>query len=171
VRRAAIALGIALTLGAGAAMASDITTEWAGVYKTRFQNGNNFGDRYESENILEIVRLDAESAYVRAHLEFSNGHGCSLYVIATVEGDQLVYREPNPPSYRGQCVLSLSRENGEMRFNEPDESDCALAHCGARGAFRSQSMPVSSQRRIRYMDRLLASREHAEAMREAGRAP
>lgn len=169
--RAAIAFAVALCLGAGAAMATDITTQWSGVYKFRFQNALVSGETYESENVLEVVPLDAQSAYVRAHLEFANLHSCSLYVVMNVEGDRLVYREPNPPAHRGQCIVTLNRVNGEMIIDETEESECGAAHCGARGSLRDQRLPVSSQRRIRYMERLRASVQYDLAMREAGRAP
>jgi len=170
-RRTALCVALALMLGAGAAFASSITTDWAGVYKRRFENGMTSGERYESENVLEVVQIDAHSAYIRTRLNFSNGHQCSFYGVAQVEGESLVYREPNPPAYRGQCVLTLSRVDGQMVFSEADDSRCYIGRCGARGAFNRQTLPVSSQRRIRYMDRLLASRQYAEAMQEAGRAP
>ncbi|MEZ5957292.1 MAG: hypothetical protein R3C27_08805 [Hyphomonadaceae bacterium] len=169
--RALIAFAVALCLGVGAAVATDITTQWAGVYKFRFQNALVSGEEYESENVLEVVRLDTQSAYVRAHLEFANGHSCSLYVVMNVEGDRLVYREPNPPTHRRQCIVTLDRENGEMVIDETEESQCGAAHCGARGSLRDQRLPVSSQRRIRYMERLRASVQFDQAMREAGRTP
>jgi hypothetical protein len=169
--RALIAFAIALCVGVGVAMATDITTQWAGVYKLRFENALVSGEVYESENILEVVPLDAQSAYVRAHLEFANGHSCSLYVVMNVEGDRLIYREPNPPAHRGQCIVTLDRVNGEMIIDETEESECGAAHCGARGSLRDQRLPVSSQRRIRYMERLRASVQYDLAMREAGRAP
>ena len=169
--RAAIAFAIALCLSVGAAVATDITTQWAGVYKYRFGNALVSGETYESENVLEVVRLDAQSAYVRTHLEFANGHSCSLYVVMNVEGDRLVYREPHIPAHRGQCIVTLSRVNGEMVIDETEESQCGASHCGARGTLRDQRLPVSSQRRIRYMERLRASVQFELAMREAGRTP
>jgi len=155
---------------AGLARASDITSEWAGVYKHRFENATVDGDRYESEDVFEIVELDSDAAYVRARLAFSNGHSCSIHVVARVEGDALVYRERAPPSYRGQCVLTLRRTDTQMRFDDA-EGQCTLDHCGARGSFNGSGLPTASQRRIRYMQRLLASREYAEALQEAGREP
>jgi hypothetical protein len=140
------------------------------VYKRRFPNATVDGDRYESEDVLEIVRLDADSAYVRSRLEFYNGHSCASWFVARVEGDALVYREPNPPAHRGQCVLTIRRDGEVMRFGD-ESGACTREFCGARGSYNRRKLPVSSQRPIRYMARLLASRQYAEAMAEAGRAP
>src|SRR5262245_36685250 len=57
--------------------------EVAGVYKTQFQNGDIDGDKYQSEDVLEVVPVDDQAAYVRMDLEFFNGHSGRIYGIAT----------------------------------------------------------------------------------------
>jgi hypothetical protein len=166
VLRAAV-LFVAIAACTGLALATDITSEWAGVYKERFPNGLVTGETYESENVLEIVRLDAESAYVRATLQFYNGHSCSIYGVARVEGESLVYHVPATPGDRERCMLTLTRVGDAMRFGDANGA-CQLRSCGARGSFEGIEMPVSSRRRIRYMTRLRASREFAAAIQEAG---
>ena len=64
----------------------------AGVYKTQFKNGNIDGGKYDSEDILEIVKVSPTAAYVRTHLEFFNGHVCNIQGVADVEDGALVYR-------------------------------------------------------------------------------
>ena len=78
----------------------------AGVYKRTFENGNIDGGKYQSENILEIVKVSPSAAYVRTHLEFFNGHVCNIWGVAKVEGDALVYHgETN--SQGKACMLSV----------------------------------------------------------------
>ena len=69
---AATALAVALST---VALAANVNVDTlAGVYKKTFQNGNISGGKYQSEDILEIVKISPATAYVRTHLEFFNGH-------------------------------------------------------------------------------------------------
>src|SRR5436190_18737451 len=102
--RAAVALGIALVAAAGsptaAADGNPRPDQLAGVYKRSFANGTVDGDKYTSEDVLEIVPVGPRTAYVRARLQFYNGHSCSMYGIARAEGPRLVYR-PHEAAYDG----------------------------------------------------------------------
>ena len=121
------------------------------------------GGKYQSEDVLEIVKVRPDQAYVRVHLLFFNGHQCSVYGIAKVEGDELVYRTRR---YNDQmCVLTLRRNGNRVVFGDKD-SACHDEFCGMRGIFEGQGFPLSSRRPIRYMKRLLKSREYAEAIAE-----
>jgi hypothetical protein len=44
----------------------------AGVYKEQFQNAFVNGEKYPSEDVLEVVPVDDHAAYVRMDLEFAN---------------------------------------------------------------------------------------------------
>ena len=158
-RHAAIALGVAVGLAACAAAATTITTGWDGVYERRFENGLVSGERFESTNSLDIFRIDDQSALVEIDLAFYNGHECAFTGVFQVEGESLVYREPESevPDYRGQCVLTVARENGEMMFG--DESGNCRDTCGARGGYNSVSLPVASQRPLTDEERTRAMRQ------------
>ncbi len=137
----------------------------AGVYKDRFQNGLVDGTHYMSENILEIVKVSPAEAYVRVHLEFYNGHLCAISGVARQEGDVLVYRPRQDTG--AQCALGLRASNGKLAFSDPD-GNCRALYCGARGSFQGIGFPLKSRRPIGYMQRLLKSREYADAMAERG---
>ncbi|HEV2185931.1 MAG TPA: hypothetical protein VGR70_01910, partial [Stellaceae bacterium] len=99
-----IAIGCALVAafwGAAAFCAELDIDRVAGLYTHGFMNGNNEGGKYWSDDALEIVKLTPNTAYIRIHLEFFNGHQCSIWGIAEVVGQSLVYREPS-----SQCELS-----------------------------------------------------------------
>ena len=149
-----------IALAAGAHLSVD---DIAGVYKHRFENSNIGGGKYQSEDALEIVKVRPDQAYIRAHLAFYNGHQCSVYGIAKVEGDALIYRTRR---YNDRmCVLILRRDANRLVFGDKD-SACHDEFCGMRGMFDGQGFPLSSRRPIRYMKRLLKSREYAEATAE-----
>jgi len=139
----------------------------AGVYKTHFKNGLVSGETFTSENVLEIVKLAPDAAYVRARLNFYNGHLCAIYGVAHVEDRELVYRGPTE-TYPGatQCVLHLAVKGKSLTL--ADGGTC-WANCGARGMFDNAAFPTASRRPVRYMTRLKASREFAAAMTEEGR--
>ena len=136
----------------------------AGVYKKRFKNGDVSGEQYISEDILEIVPINRDRAYVRTDLEFFNGHSCALHGVARATESDLVYTQPLSKQIGDRrCVLHIRLERGSLVLN--DDGSCR-DYCGARGMFRGSSFPVSSRRPIRYMARLKASREYAEALAE-----
>jgi hypothetical protein len=163
-----IALGalFGLTL-AGAAMSAKplAIDEVAGVYKHRFQNGDTGGGKYESEDILEIVKVSERTAYVRLHLEFFNGHQCGISGVAEVSGAALVYKSKAQfDEYNGKrCVLTITPQGGAVTVS--DAYSCK-SHCGARGAIEGTAFKLSAKRPIRYMTRVKNSSEYAEAMRE-----
>lgn len=149
----------------------------AGVYKHDFTNGDIQGDTYRSEDILEIVALSPERAYVRVHLEFFNGHECGIYGIAEREGNALVYHDSQKDVYGHLCVLKIVKTDKAIVFKEDDTDwPCKNQYCGARGAFDGTSFDISARRPIRYMTRLLSSEEYSDAINEYktahnGRAP
>ena len=161
--KAFAALAIVVAASASLAASSNSIDDIAGVYKHQFQNGLVDGSKYTSEDILEIVKVSPAEAYIRAHLEFYNGHLCGVAGVARLEGDALVYRPHD--NIEGKCTLSLRRKGGRLVFEDPGDA-CKFDVCGARGAFNGQEFPLASRRPIRYMPRLLASREYAAAMAE-----
>lgn len=159
---AAIATSVlmATALSAGSLSIDDI----AGVYKDRFQNGLVDGTRFTSEDVLEIVKISPREAYIRTHLEFYNGHSCSIYGIAKLEGDVLAYR-PHDNAEGRTCVLTLKRKDDRIAFGDADGA-CKEYNCGARGSFDGVDFAMSHRRPIRYMKVLLASREYHDAIAE-----
>jgi hypothetical protein len=145
-RRAAVVVGCAAAIAACAAAATTLTTDWDGAYEHRFENRLVSGERFESTNSLDIFRIDDQSALVDIALEFYNGHECAFTGVFQVEGESLVYREPESalPDDRGQCVLTIVRENGQMVLGD-ENGDCRDT-CGARGGYDDVALPVASQR-------------------------
>jgi hypothetical protein len=159
-----VGIGLYLLLAAAAPMAmaapGSAIDDLAGVYKSRFQNGDVDGGKYQSEDVLEIVKTGPGQAYIRTHLEFFNGHSCAIHGIARLEGAALVYR----PHDNG-CVLTLKKDGNRVVFSDAG-NECKTQYCGERGAFNGAAFDYGGRRSIRYMERLLASREYADAIAE-----
>jgi hypothetical protein len=135
----------------------------AGRYGHHFLNGLVDGSHYWSDDVLEIVPLDARRAYFRAELQFYNGHQCSIFGIAHAEDDGLVYREPETNTDGGHCVLHIRETAGGVRLE--DDQSCH-DHCGARGTLNGIDFDRKSRRPITYMDRLKGSSEFRDGLAE-----
>jgi hypothetical protein len=136
----------------------------AGVYKKSFQNGNIDGGKYQSENILEIVKISPTTAYVRTHLEFFNGHVCNIWCVANVEGDALVYHgETN--SQGKPCLLGVKVQAGKVTLDDKDGA-CAIGTCGNRGMYNGTAFELKKRRAIRYMSVLVNSDQYKDAVDE-----
>lgn len=142
--------------------------ELQGVYKFRFMNSLVTGERYQSEDIVEIVPFDDSHIYIRAHLDFANGHQCSIWGIAGYSNGAFVYRDPEKFSIeRPPCTLKISTTEKNLVLTDIDSStelSTCRWYCGARGSFSNYSIARSSKRRIRYIERLTASSQYLEAV-------
>lgn len=139
----------------------------AGVYKHRFKNAFVSGVTYDSENIMEIVPIASDRAYIRLSLQFYNGHTCSFAGIARVAGERLIYRASGPNS--DPCELSFIVSDGTIIVHDKD-GQCRKYGCGARGGYENLKFSLTKRREIRYMDRLKASMEFKEALEEDAQA-
>jgi hypothetical protein len=139
----------------------------AGVYKHRFANADVQGDKYTSEDVFELVRLSPKTAYFRIHGEFYNGHECNISGIADLMPDALTYFGPLDYD-KTPCVLKFTAVAKGLRLEDVGGA-CRTMDCGERGGFDSGadvSYPFAARRPIRYMPRLLASREYKQAVAE-----
>lgn len=160
VRKAIILLGLAAI---AAAPASPVTS-LAGRYSKHFQNGMVDGSKFWSDDVVEIVPIDAAHAYFRAELAFYNGHSCSIAGVAKAVGNKLVYREKQA-SYDGgpTCRLTITTKGKSLLLDDGDGS--CQSYCGARGSLSGfDFIPLSSKRPIGYMARLKGSSEYKGAI-------
>jgi len=154
--------------------ADDLAGSIEGVYKRRFMNAVNAGadrpaERYLAEDVVEFVRQDADHLYLRAYLEFANGHTCSVWGIAAREGEDFVYRQQTPPATgEAPCTLKVSVQPGKIVLDDRDATGLATcrAKCGARGTLSGYTIERKARRPIRYMNRLQESRQYREAVSE-----
>ena len=148
--------------------AVSLINDLKGVYKHRFMGATyNGSETWQAEDVVEIVPFDDSHIYVRASLEFDNGHLCGIWGIAEYENGAFVYHEPEKlrqgdPS----CTLRVSATKNDLLLTDIDstseDSTCRM-HCGARGSLANYTIARSSKRKIRYLERLKASRQYLEA--------
>ena len=167
--RIGLLLGITLAV-TGTASAASIggrpdLDRLAGVYKHRAAPGFNQRSRDAGEDILEIVKLTDRTAYFRVHTE-DGEHICAIHGVAELTPDSLTYKsvhsDPSP------CTLKLRSSRDGVVLDDVGSS-CSRWNCGAGadlGTGDRVNFRFSEKRQIRYMPRLLQSREYAEAMKE-----
>ena len=154
--------GAVLSLAGAAAAAPLRLADVAGVYHREERSQFANGEPYLASSVLEVVPVSPQAAYVRTHLAFANGHFCSTYGVFDLEGPALVRRDPaaSEPG-KAPCVLRLAMKGGRIEFD--DGRGTCQGDCGARGSWDGEGFPLSARRPIRYLPRLLASREYREA--------
>ncbi len=101
---------------------------------------------------------------MRMHLEFFNGHTCDVVAIADVHGQSLYYDSYKLSDGR-TCELTLNVTAERLEFDDKDDV-CRAELCGARGVLSLAGFDRASRKPIRYMPRLLKSRELADAVTE-----
>jgi hypothetical protein len=158
---------------AGAQEAQQLMERMAGVYKHRFMSGivvpGKADEPYQAEDVIEILPFDANHIYVRADLDFYNGHQCQISGMARFENGKFVYHDPEPPLQgHAPCVLQVGIDRNKLALSDRDgptgESSC-WTHCGVRGSL-TFDIGMDKRRTIRYMDRLKASRQYQQAIDE-----
>ena len=157
-----LALAVAALGCCAATGASSPVTALAGRYSSHFRNGLVDGSRYWSDNVVEIVPVSANAAYVRAELQFYNGHMCSISGVASAEGDALVYRTPAPSGTGKTCMLAVRHKGTSLQLDDGDGS--CQEDCGARGSLSDETLPWKSRRPITYLARLKASAQYRDAL-------
>lgn len=165
IRKYAFIFGLLLILCApnaevNAAENLDLDTV-SGVYKDRFKNGDVAGNKFQSENILEIVKLSPDTTYFRTHLEFFNGHICGLWGVAERKDNALIYKSTAHSSCEfkitfGKDKIALGDENGQCRQDT----------CGTRGGYDHITFDRDTGHAIRYMSTLRNSPQFKDALKE-----
>jgi hypothetical protein len=161
-RKAIVILALAAVAAAPASPASSL----AGRYSKHFKNGDVSGTTYWSDDVIEIVPVDATHAYFRADLAFYNGHSCGISGIARAVGNTLVYAEKKP-MYDGadKCRLTISAKGKALLLDDGDNS--CKGYCGARGSLSNfDFVPYASKRPITYMSRLKGSSQYKSAIED-----
>lgn len=150
---------------AGFAPSSSPVRTLAGRYSHHFLTGQVNGPDYWTDDVAEIVPIDAHDAYVRLELKFYNGHLCSIAGVAQAQSEALIYQGSPGDTFAGSspCRLVVRRKGDALTWN--DNNTCK-AHCGERGSFMDGSLPWLSKRPITYLARLKSSREYNAALTE-----
>jgi hypothetical protein len=141
-------------------------------FKTTFYDGSKDPDEEEidAEDVVELARHDRTHIYVRAELQFRNGHSCSIAGLAGYEAGAFVYHqigEDQDPA-EPPCTLRITVAKNEIVLSDQQgdgPSTCASS-CGANGSLAGHHIERSRRKPIRYLERLKASREYKHAVEE-----
>jgi len=152
---------------------SALMREIDGVYKHRFQNTmavpGQADQTYESEDIVELLPYDDKHLYLRAHLEFANGHTCDIAGMAGYEHGAFVYHDPAaPPPRERACALRLHVTDKKLVLTDretPDAEASCRAYCGARGDL-DYEIGREARSEIRYVERLKKSKAYRQAVQD-----
>jgi hypothetical protein len=169
---------LALPAAASAPSPAKAMHELAGVYKHRFTNGRitpgkqpmEADEHYRAEDIVEIVPHDATHIYIRARFEFYNGHLCAISGMARQEENAFVFHDPEPSSDGGPpCTLRISKSKQSLRLTDrpyPGGAASCRAYCGVRGSLSDVAVEMKSRRPIRYLNRIVQSRQYRKAIED-----
>lgn len=138
-------IGICAAAPAAGALA-DPVQKLAGGYKRTFQLALVNGERYIGAHRIEIVPVAPGAAFLRAELDFSNGHSCNLLGIAKAEGDALVFRPKRDIPNNLTCVLTVRRKGRDLSVDDGDGG--CKSYCGSRGTMSGITMPLASRYRV-----------------------
>jgi hypothetical protein len=150
IRITAVAAATAIVAMLPAQAADLVLDKVVGVYKKSFQNGLVTGEKYRSENTLEIIKVSPTTAFFRTQLEFLNGHECSLSGVAVVHDKTLIYRGDNNAGNK-QC---------------DQDGICQSMSCGARGGYSGITFATARRRTIRDVAAIVKSDEYKDAIAE-----
>jgi hypothetical protein len=140
----------------------DPATALAGRYDAEFPDGLTSGETYTGRDVVEVVLVASRAAYLRFHLDFYNGHICSLSGIAKAEGDALVLRQAAEIAGGSGCTLTVRRAGKTLAWSDP--ANGCQSYCGIRGSFMSGAVPWASRQPITYLARLKGSRQYRAAL-------
>ena len=164
---------LALPVLAADAPSAKLIGDIEGVYKHRFPNRiivpGKPDEKYEAEDVLEVVRHDDQHIYVHAALTFDNGHRCTLYGIAAYENGAFVYHDPNPNlSDKQICMVTIAAKGETLTLTDratPKGPSTCASLCGARGSLGDYSIAASKKSKITYLPKLKAGKEYRQAVK------
>lgn len=142
--------------------AARVADQIDGVYKTTWKLALVTGEKYDAEDVLELVKIDKQptSLYFKTKLNFDNGHSCFLFGVAQFRKTGFVYQSNSDDD---KCVLHIKVEKDSIGFEDID-GKCRENWCGARGAFDNVKFPSSKKRKIRYMELLKNSEDYKTSL-------
>ena len=122
------------------------------------------------EDMAEIVLYDPTHVFFRIATHFDIGHSCSLYGVATQEGQAFVYRARQLPADSPRpCTLKVEVNADELRFTdrlEPDGPSTCREFCGKRGTLADVAFSRKHRRPIQDLAHVKKSMEFLAAVEE-----
>ena len=170
---ALLLVALALPVHAAESPSHDLIKDVEGVYKNRFSNriviSGKPDEKYEAEDIIEVLQHDGSHIYVGGTVTGANGHRCNIAAIASYENGTFVYHDPNPNfSDKRSCMLTLSVKGDALHLSDratPTGPSTCSALCGKRGSLGDYAIATSKKAKISYVPKLKASKEYRKAVK------
>lgn len=168
-----ILAALALPVHAADTPATKLISDVEGVYKHRFADrivvSGKPEEKYEAENVVEVVRHDQDHVYLGASITSGNGRHCSFHGVAAYEDGAFIYRDPNPDlSDKQSCTVTLSLKGDMLLLTDratPKGPPTCKTVCGTHGGLGDYAIASSSKAKITYLPKLKASKEYREAFK------
>jgi hypothetical protein len=117
------------------AVAAVKAKEVAGRYRRRFANSDVEGDHFTSIDRMTITSLGVGAIGFKVHLEFYNGHECSLEgKAAYARAGSFVYLQKSDDAQTPECVFEIVSEKNGVKLKDRT-GGCKLMSCGERGGY------------------------------------
>jgi hypothetical protein len=129
------------------ANAAVLAQKIAGRYRHSFANGDVQGDHYRSTDTLTLSPVGAASIHFDAHLNFYNGHECSLSGGALYrKNGSFVYddKPTDTTSTDPVCHLGIKPTATGVTF-EDYTGGCKMTSCGERGGWNGASFTFAER--------------------------
>jgi hypothetical protein len=130
-----------------AATAAALAQKIAGRYRHFFSNADVQGDHFRSTDTLTLTPVGSASVHFDAHLNFYNGHECSLSGGALFrKNGSFVYdakpadADPKDPV----CHLGIKPTAKGIEFDDYT-GGCKMISCGARGGWNGASFTFAER--------------------------
>jgi hypothetical protein len=129
------------------ATAATLAAKLAGSYRHSFANGDVQGDHYRSTDTLTLTPVGSASIHFDAHLNFYNGHECSLSGGALYrKNGSFVYddKPANPDPSDPVCHLGIKPTATGITFKDYT-GGCKMISCGERGGCNGASFTFAER--------------------------
>jgi hypothetical protein len=166
---AALALPVAAADSPSARLIGDIEGVYKHRYTSRITIPGKPDEKYDVEDVVEVVHHDDAHIYVRAALTFDNGHRCGFHGIAGYENGVFVYHDPNPDLSDTQaCMVTIAAKGETLTLTDratPKGPSTCKSLCGARGSLGDYTIAASHKAKISHLPHLKASKEYRQAVK------
>ena len=128
-----------------------------GVYREVHASGDSSGAKYNTTDVLRILRHDANTIYFDIDLNFYNGHSCGIAGFAVQDKKDFVFRG-NAGSQLKACELRINISGKKISFDDLD-NNCRIT-CGARGGYATAEFNLSKRRPFPAASKVRQSEEY-----------
>jgi hypothetical protein len=128
-------------------LATKVAARIAGRYRHSFESGDVQGDSYRATDTLTLTPISRNSIHFNVHLNFYNGHTCSLSGGALFRKDgSFVFDDvPADADSDSVCHLAIVPTTNGVELHDLTGSGCKNISCGERGGYNGAGFSLSDR--------------------------